>query len=383
MAFVAVAALGVTACGSERGSGGSSSASTTSVPTTAPAPADRVVDTGDPVADEALESVATRVEELRGLRFLRPVRARVLPEPEFLAALGATIDRDAAEVVAAGELLVLTGQLPPGTDFLAASRAGALSDVLGFYDPATGDLLVGGDPSTPAARVVAAHELTHALDDQHDGRAEPVDDDATTARSATAEGSADRVMEQYLGGMDVRERAAARAGMAATDRSVDLSGVPPEMWEGLEDLYSLGDAFVSRLVARGGRRALDAAQRRTDLTTAEVLHGPPAPEGVAAVTAPPADGPVLAEGVLGELGLLGMLTSAVEPASARSAAAAWRGDRWVRFAASGGGGCLRMDLRLSPAGAEEAIATLQRWAEAGPGRTVARQGGLVRVDSCR
>ncbi|MFZ4518255.1 MAG: hypothetical protein ACOYOP_07695 [Microthrixaceae bacterium] len=372
----------VTACGEGGPTAGRASSSTTTTSTVA-ALTDRVVDSGDPVADAALEGVAARVEELRGLRFRRPVTARVLPEPQFLERLDATIERDRAEVAAAGDLLVLTGELPPGTDFVAASRAGELADVLGFYDPATRELVVGGDPASPFARAVAAHELTHALDDQWAEGVEPVDEDARVALAATAEGSADRVLEAYLAGMDVRERAAARAGEVGTDRGIDLSGVPPEMWEGLEDLYSLGDAFVARVVRRGGRSALDGVQRRADLATAEVLHGPPAPGGLAPVPAPAADGPVLAAGVLGELGLLGMLNSAVEPAAARSAAAVWRGDWWVRWATPGGGQCLRLDVRPAAVGADGAIATLQRWAAAGPGRTVARRDDLVRVESCR
>ena len=42
------------------------------------------------------------------------------------------------------------------------------SDTLAFYDPRTQDVYVRGtDTTAPATRVTLAHELTHALQDQH------------------------------------------------------------------------------------------------------------------------------------------------------------------------------------------------------------------------
>ena len=229
--------------------------------------------------------------------------------------------------------------------------------------------------------MVVAHELTHALDDQwFDLDAPQRDDDAAVARAALAEGSADRVEEAYLNALGPVDRSRAMAQLADGPTTVDLTKVPPQMWEGVEDLYGLGDAYVARLIRQGGSAAVDGVFARADLTTREVLHaGTDGPAAVVAV--PPADGAVVDDGVLGELGLLDLLATAMAPAAAREAAAGWDGDRYVVWE-KGGASCLRVDLRLEPVVAGSTRRALDRWAEAGGDRTIARSSAGVLVTSC-
>jgi len=69
--------------------------------------------------------------------------------------------------------------------------------VVGFYDPETKQLVVRGTDTTPFTRRVLAHELTHALDDQHFDlnrqQLDKADDETGFGFSALVEGNARRV----------------------------------------------------------------------------------------------------------------------------------------------------------------------------------------------
>lgn len=172
------------------GSGGGSSTAGTRAETISPA---------------RIALVERRVERLRGLKFLRKVPVAVISAAEARR-IGVAETRRAsrpgrqrAEV----EVEKLLGLLAPGVDIAKVTSAIYGEQVAGFYDTRAEQLkLVRG---AGVDEVTLAHELTHALEDQHfdldrlAGR--PLKDlsaDASAAYTALVEGTATEVMVRYM-----------------------------------------------------------------------------------------------------------------------------------------------------------------------------------------
>lgn len=234
------------------------------------------------IAELDAEGIARRVEALRGLRYERvPGIAAVGPEqlPAALTAgRRAPSPEELEDARLASEaqvvLLQLQGALPADFDLKRAAEAGG-DALLGFYDPRGNRLrMVAGELATDRERLepVAAHELTHALQDQALGldaepRA-PGDPDAQAAYRALVEGDATVVEDAY----------AKRYGLAAPDRLDErarggrTARLPSALaFEGAAP-YVLGKRFVRALLDEAGSyRLVDRALRsRPPRTMAEV-----------------------------------------------------------------------------------------------------------------
>src|SRR5581483_5870283 len=109
------------------------------------------------------------VEKDRGFHFHHPVKVSLLSRRDFdeqvnsggpLAGVDPQFRALLTRLGALG--LIDSGIRPSDPAFANAGK------VLGFYDPRSQEIVVrGADLSNPVTRVITAHELTHALDDQH------------------------------------------------------------------------------------------------------------------------------------------------------------------------------------------------------------------------
>ncbi|MGI9023091.1 MAG: hypothetical protein ACR2HV_07665, partial [Acidimicrobiales bacterium] len=130
--------------------------------------------------------------------------------------------------------------------------------------------------------------------------------------------------------------------------------------------------FVAAGGDEGARPPLDAAFRRLPTTTEQILHPPRffAHEEAAKVPAPSAGGKVVAEGTLGELGLILVTGTAVPESDALRASAGWAGDTfraWSEDART----CVRWHIRMdSPGDAADLVEVLGYWANDNPGAVV-------------
>ncbi len=231
-------------------------------------------------ATAPVATIARRVEGLRDLRYRRiPVPQRVTGAQARRDGLK---DYDASEPPAARvadeEVLELLGLIPRGTSLrhVAASLYG--QGVAGYYDPRTKRLKVvsGAATSTRAlAETVIAHELTHALEDQHyglDDEGPSEGDDRALARLALVEGTATEVMTRYGERFIGRGELLASAIGSAFAPTGDL---PPYIEAQTVFPYLAGQQFVQELLRRaGGRWALvdDAERVRPPVSTEQVLH---------------------------------------------------------------------------------------------------------------
>src|SRR5918996_808565 len=171
-------------------------------------PADIVA---DPVTEvptpAAIADVADQVEAVRGLAFDRPVNVEPISESEMDRRLGDYFDayypkRSYARRSAAWQTI---GALPSDVGYLEALDAYQQGQVLGFYNSQNEELVYTGDATLDRIeQFVLAHELTHAIDDQHfdldrlDGLVGRCQEERFQAALGIVEGSANHFATQVL-----------------------------------------------------------------------------------------------------------------------------------------------------------------------------------------
>jgi hypothetical protein len=354
-----------------------------------------VVDDGEeppspPLRPAPLEQIIARVERERGLEFRRdPAPRRVTPRQARAEAL-ASLDEDfpPARRRADAEVLVMLGLVPPGTDLGEAVESTFGEGVAGYYDPRDGRMRIVEGAQT-ANRVLyemtVAHELTHALEDQHfdlltDRLASG--DDAAMAYTALVEGSASALMYRYVDGRFGAEEAFGGFAASAFAPTGDL---PPFLMAQLVFPYVTGEMFVSRLLELGGGdwTVVDAALRaRPPVSTEQVMH-PRAyveveqPERVSVKGSSAALGDGwrrLRGGTFGEWQTARLLARAGGTAWAQ-AAAGWGGDA---YAVLGRGDDRALVVRWTwdtRADEEDFVAALRAWGEEGLPDSAPAEGG--------
>src|SRR4051812_17106906 len=243
-------------------------------------------DSGDPATAGAraaaakVAPIARRVEAIRGLRFSTLPEPLIVTPAEARRDALADVDRNKPEEIHAAERVgELLGLLPPKTDLRAVEGGLFDEQVLGFYDPHRKRLAIvagstAGDDAT--SEITLAHELDHAVDDQHfglDRKTPPATDDASIAFSALVEGTATSVMtdyaRRYISAGGTLKSALASLGSGSTTDSI-----PPYLLTSLLFTYLSGQKFVDRLrpVAGGWKLVNSAFSSRPPASSEQVIH---------------------------------------------------------------------------------------------------------------
>ncbi|MCP5020148.1 MAG: hypothetical protein GY930_00090 [bacterium] len=235
-----------------------------------------------------LQSLARDIEkqvaEIRGLAFKRPVEVHFASKETFFEYFKTMEQRMGGEERAECErqLAVLLQLVPSGLDIGAAQQELMAGQVGGFYDPGEEAFFVMEGLADDLIRIIMAHELTHALDDQYyDLAAKDLEllsnNDALLAHHAVIEGSAQVVMGQWfiknLGTLD-------RKAIMEFQKQVDLqamSEAPRLLWKPILALYSQGQAFLSRtaklsIFSKADVADLDRALKNLPSSTEQILH---------------------------------------------------------------------------------------------------------------
>jgi hypothetical protein len=368
--------------------GGSGDDPPTSAPTTAPE--------GPPLSEDELvalvEDLKAYVADARGLDFLTDVEVELADGARFEARLLEDFEEDAEEIAEVEVFYKALGLLEPDADLLEELRAIYSAGVLGFYDPETDELVVRGTSVTPYVRETIVHELVHALDDQHfeldrDEQYEDRKDELSTGFRSVVEGNAGRIAEQWIDEQpeDVQEQA--RAEEEAFADGIDVDAFPEIFWYELGAPHQSGRIFVDAVVGERGERAVDAALEDPPTTSEQVLFPPlyRAREPRVEVPAPPADGEVVDDGVVGALFWFGLFTTgdaAVPAPDAVAAIRGWGGDWGVTWT-DGDADCARVDVVGDTQDDTDELETaLRAWAAESAPAEISIVDGRVRVDSC-
>jgi hypothetical protein len=301
----------------------------------------------------SIASIARRVERVRELRFEHLPRVRRVSGSQARADGLRELDREIphAKVAAEERLLKLLRLLPPRSSLRELFGKTLSSEVGGYYLPRTGTLSVVGAGAEGGllGEITLAHELTHALEDQHfgieTGGATGFRRDRSTADSAFHEGTATIVMVDYAvlketGRADVPAAVRAQALKALAKAAVPASsGLPRYMRESLVFPYAAGARLVDRLEDRGGWAAVDRAfETGGPVSTEQVMH-PAKYEAherpVRVVVAAPRGARLVERGDFGEFDTEQLLRAANGRARAARAAAGWGGGGFALWRAGG------------------------------------------------
>jgi hypothetical protein len=327
-------------------------------------------------AEAALGRVATikpEVAKLRGLSFDREVPTHYQPTGEFQAFVRREIAKElpperSRDLSAA---LAHLGLLPRPIDLAQVEEQAMTTQAGAYYDPAAkAFFLVMVPDNAVMLDTISAHELTHALQDQHFDLAKflpsdgSLDEDAATARRFVAEGDATLVMLRYamhgvlgdtlssavtgalrkqvtaFAAMDVdalkdmsRSQSAALGMMdPEIKHSIDaMDDIPSTVLVPMLDSYMKGALVALIAYEHGGWPAVDALYRDPPASTEQVLHPEtklfPTRERPHRVTLARTADPELAGNVLGELQWKIYFELWKSPQAAE-ASEGWAGDRY-------------------------------------------------------
>jgi hypothetical protein len=359
-------------------------------------PSTRAPAAGSPAA--AAQAVQEAVAELRGLRFRRRVPVTVESPARLARRLLRVLEEetDRGELVRQGRALELLGQLPPGTDLPRLLEGVQAESVLGFYlpgRPPKGGLYVRSARGVdPYARVVLAHELTHAVTDQHFDltRADRLEaatgrEDELAAYSGLVEGDATLTMQRYLAERLTPAEQLDAGLVASSQRTPIRDAAPPVIRESLLFPYQEGLRFVRRLYQEGGWAAVNRAYRDPPTSTEQLLH----PERYLrdrdrpqAVAVPDLSGRLgagwqsSAQLGFGELDARLLLQEELPVTAAEAAAAGWDGGRLRTFQRGPRTALVLRTVWDSAAEAGQFCTAMRRWAGARFGAATRSPGSL-------
>ncbi len=291
-----------------------------------------------------IQRVAAAVARVRRLKVLRHLDVEVVDRAFVQRFVRRSILRDYGEAHIKGYVATLArlGMLPKGYDWIASIQELLGEQGAGFYDPRTKKLYLRGD--MPAGEIILAHEVAHAIQDQHYDLVKMQGDykdneDRSFAVSAVVEGDATLVMVRYMRETLSVIKAFKLAGNLLQMMSMDqekIEQAPLYVREALTGTYLKGLTFITYLSSRGGTHLVNRAFRKPPASSEQILHPVKylVGERPVKVTLPdlrPALGKgwsVLHENTLGEFGVLSLLRgSLVTRMEATRAAAGWGGDR--------------------------------------------------------
>lgn len=319
--------------------------------TAAPSPADSTKAAVNAEFAAAADEVLNQMSQITGLKLRAPLKKTLRSRDEIRAYIIREMneDKDAAERHASARSAEAFGLLPKGFDIDSFMVELLTEQVAGLYDPKTQEFYVADWIPIADQRMVMAHELTHALEDQHfkiEGwvKAARPNDDAELAREAVLEGSAMAAMIDYLladTGRSLKDLPDIDPSMLVGDMGSTpaLKKAPPFLKDALVFPYFAGLTFSADLLKSGGWPSLPNVFTKPPISSQQIMHPAlyRAAKTPAHVELPDVDkllGPEwarLEQNVMGEFGWKEILKQFLDDDRARSLAAAWEGDAYMVY----------------------------------------------------
>lgn len=304
----------------------------------------------EPAKPAELEAMGKKIlremANYRQLEVKQPVKMEVATREQIVSYVDSRIREEMKDEELAGQEAALKrlGLIPEKLDMRKFLLDLYGEQVAGYYDPFKQKFFIASwmDPASQAP--IMAHELTHALQDQHFNLKPfltpiPENSDATSARQAVVEGDAVISMFAYLQQSStasvegIGERL--RGSMASPIYPV-FAGAPPYFQEALFFPYADGADFVSKIKGTGSFKPVTAIYKDLPRSSEQILH----PEKYATRRDDPTPVPLplkldgwtqVHNDVLGELVIRVMMEGFLDRDRAQTIAEGWDGDRYRAF----------------------------------------------------
>jgi hypothetical protein len=301
-------------------------------------------------ANEVVMRALKSVSQIRELPIKGEVTGRFIGRTEMISRVKAQIRREIPEKVllAQNELLFGLGTVSSSFDYEKSILGLLETQLAGFYDPKEKTMYMAQDLVGIERDATLAHELVHALQDQHYDLEKHIafkedTGDQQSAIHGLAEGDATSAMLDHV---------MASRGARATDVSDDLislqvrgsmemspetANVPTILKRSVISPYVDGTLFVHWARRNGGWKAVDEIWKKPPITTEQMLH----PEKLQArepaesipVPSPAPKGPqdVIYKDIFGEQSVRLLFEEWMPRVAAINAAKDWGGDRIAVF----------------------------------------------------
>lgn len=252
---------------------------------------------GGVVDQSKAAEVRAQIQKFRGLDFLRPVPLVVKTRDQAQAMLEAEMAREHSDqdLRIGGMSGAMTGLYPRGMDLKSRTLALMRSQIAAFYDPHDKQMvLVEGQADRSlwnraasmmnhrdiVGEMILAHELTHALQDQHFHIEKMLDsvkdnDDRDLALKSLAEGDATLSGYGYvMGGLNSQSLDAILTRMQDLPRifAAQSGDVPMGLSAPMIFQYADGARFVAIAYERGGWPAVDALYAHPPVSSLQVMY---------------------------------------------------------------------------------------------------------------
>ncbi len=227
----------------------------------------------------ATDEVLKETSELRQLSILQPVQSSTESRADIERMVVRSLDTEmtANEIHAAEVGLKQLGLASADFQYRLFMIRLLSEQVAGYYDPKVKQFHLADWIDVDGQRPVMAHELTHALQDQHFNlrRFEhwpKGDSDAQLATHALVEGDATLVMALYIASNPMRALAFLKSLSATGMSSEELAKAPRALRETLLFPYQEGAAWTRALYRRGGWEQVSKAFNELPQSTEQILH---------------------------------------------------------------------------------------------------------------
>lgn len=250
-------------------------------------PQDEATEQWDQAELEAVTAqIQKQIEALRGDAFRSPVHVELTDAAGLVEYAKKRLEVTETEASLHADELAMKhlGLLPLDMDYLATTFAMLEEQVGGFYDPASDSFYLMDRFSGGLAKIILAHELTHALDDQLfdiDGTLERTASttDAELAYHAVVEGSGLGTMYAWMTAH--KDEWTLQDLIGAQGLTGGLDDAPAVVWQPMLGSYWLGVAFLTKTSKwRSAQMTMKApkvenvksAFAKPPLSTEQILH---------------------------------------------------------------------------------------------------------------
>jgi hypothetical protein len=299
----------------------------------------------------AADEVLLQMSEITGLKPRAPLKKSLRSREQIRAYVIAEMndDKNPAERYAGQRSAEAFGLLPKGFNLDSFMVDLLTEQIAGLYDPKAHEFYVADWIPAADQKMVMAHELTHALQDQHFqiedwAKAARPNDDAELARESVLEGSAMAAMVDYLlqgSGRSLQDLPDIDPSMLIGDMESTpmLKKAPPFLKDALIFPYLDGLNFSAAVLRPDGWSALSGIFAKPPVSTQQILH----PALYKAGKAPPkvmvpsmdkdvgADWIKLEDNIMGEFGWKEVLKQFLGEDRATPLSSSWNGDRYVVY----------------------------------------------------